>query len=144
MLTDKSKFRRSYQASTALGSTIIQLQDQAPTTLEESVLRSSFFQDQAPTTLGLTIIHLHHCSSRSSPKALEDPFITVIQDQASTALEETLILKIKPQRLLEDSLKSTFKIKPTALEERSSLDQAQRPFGSINIHKPTSYGDRIR
>ncbi|XP_050120509.1 uncharacterized protein LOC126597741 [Malus sylvestris] len=42
-----------------------------------------------------------------------------------------LILKIKPQRLLEDPLKSTFKIKPTPLKERSSLDQAQRPFGSI-------------
>ncbi|KAM2676589.1 hypothetical protein EV1_003244 [Malus domestica] len=137
------------------------IQDQAPTTLEESVLRSSFFvlrsslfQDQAPTALeesifvhrlskikpqrpfGSTIIHQFKIKPRrplkkkapsfiirsskikpqrpfgsttSSPKALEVPFITVIQDQALTALEETLILKIKPQRLLEDPLKSTFK-----------------------------------
>ncbi|KAM2542347.1 hypothetical protein TB2_021785 [Malus domestica] len=87
----------------------------------------------------------NHPSSRSSPKALEypfitilqdqgpkaleDPFITVIQDQASTALEETLILKIKPQRLLEDPLKSTFKDqahgplkKLPTVHLRSSLD----------------------
>ncbi|KAM1517124.1 hypothetical protein ACFX10_016003 [Malus domestica] len=106
------------------GSTIIhqfKIKPRRPLKKVFFVLRSSFFQDQAPTTLGST----SHRSSRSSPKALEDPFITVLQDQAQkplkirssplfkikpqTALEETLILKIKPQRLLEDPLKSTFK-----------------------------------
>ncbi|KAM1515689.1 hypothetical protein ACFX10_014764 [Malus domestica] len=74
-------------------------------------------------------IHTSNRSSRSSPKALEDPFITVIQDQALMALEETLILKIKPQRLLKDPYKSTFKDqahgglkKLPTVDPRSSLD----------------------
>ena len=75
---------------------------------------------------------VHHCSSRSSPKALENPFITVIQDQALTALEETFILKIKPQRLLEDPLKSTFKDQAHGplkkLPNSSSKIKPQRPL----------------
>ncbi|KAM1470876.1 hypothetical protein COP2_042598 [Malus domestica] len=102
------------------GSTIIhqfKIKPRRPLKRVFFVIRSSFFQDQAPTALG------SNPPSRSSPKALEDPFITVLQDQTQkplkicssplfkpqTALEETLILKIKPQRLLEDPLKSTFK-----------------------------------
>ncbi|KAM1696160.1 hypothetical protein ACFXTN_027716 [Malus domestica] len=80
------------------GSTIIHLQDQAPTALEESVLRSSFFQDQAPTALWINKrrqIHTSNRSSRLSPKALEDLFITV----SSRSSPKTL----------EDPLKSTFK-----------------------------------
>ncbi|KAM2921626.1 hypothetical protein COP2_043342 [Malus domestica] len=50
-------------------------------------------------------IHTSNCSSRSSPKALEDPFIHQPSRSSPKALEETLILKIKPQRLLEDPLK---------------------------------------
>ncbi|KAM1082980.1 hypothetical protein ACFX19_021847 [Malus domestica] len=99
---------------------------------QESVLRSSFFQDQAPTALWINnhppsspslngplkkafIVHhcssrsspkaledpfkpkssrrsVRHCSSSSSPKALEDPFVTVlrVQAQALTALEESV------------------------------------------------------
>ncbi|KAM1944882.1 hypothetical protein ACFX15_013069 [Malus domestica] len=55
----------------------------------------------------------------------------LLQDQAPTALEETLILKIKPQRLLEDPLKSTFK------------DQAHGPLNKLPIVHPRSSLDGI-
>ncbi|KAM1027732.1 hypothetical protein FF1_040432 [Malus domestica] len=112
------------------------IQDQAPTALEESVLRSSFIvlprsspdgpwinrppiQDQAPTPLEESVIrlssvhprsspdgpwinkhqqiHTSNRSSRSSPKALEDPFITVLQDQAQKPLEIRSSLFFKDQ-----------------------------------------------
>ncbi|KAM1653379.1 hypothetical protein ACFX15_005593 [Malus domestica] len=116
------------------------VQEQASTALEESVLRSSFIVLPRSSPDGPWINKplffkikpksprrsVHHCSSRSSPKALEDPFITIIQDQALTALEETFILKIKPQRLLEDPLKSTFK------------DQAHDPLKKLPTVHPRS------
>ncbi|KAM1188601.1 hypothetical protein ACFX13_025195 [Malus domestica] len=110
------------------------IQDQAPTALEESVLRSSFIvlprsspngpytnnhppiQDQAPMALGLTT----HRSSRSSPKALEDPLITIRSNPPS---------KIKPMAL-EETSNSSSKIKP------------RRPLDQRNIHKSTPYADR--
>ncbi|KAM2937210.1 hypothetical protein COP2_034697 [Malus domestica] len=101
--------------------------------------RSSRLSPKALEDLFITV------SSRSSPKALEDLFITVLQDQAQTplkirssllfkikpqtALEQTFILKIKPQRLLKDPLKPTFKEqahgplkKLPTVHLRSSLD----------------------
>ncbi|KAM1349643.1 hypothetical protein EV1_003679 [Malus domestica] len=122
------------------------IQDQAPTALEEStIVHHPFIQDQAPMALWINKrrqIHTSNRSSRSSPKALEDPFITVLQDQAQTplkirssplfkikpqtTLEETFILKIKPQRLLEDPLKSTFK------------DQAHGPLKKLPTVHPRS------
>ncbi|KAM2724130.1 hypothetical protein EV1_026994 [Malus domestica] len=96
------------RASTALGSTIIHLQDQAPTALEESVLRSSLIvlPRSSPTALGSTIIHLQDQAPtaleesvlrsslivlpRSSPTALGSTIIH-LQDQAPTALEESVL-----------------------------------------------------
>ncbi|KAM1479942.1 hypothetical protein ACFX2I_027149 [Malus domestica] len=68
------------------GSTIIHLQDQAPTALEESVLRSSFFQDQAPTALWI-----NNVDKSTHP--------TVLQDQAQKPLKirSSLFFKIKPK-----------------------------------------------
>ncbi|KAM1059978.1 hypothetical protein ACFX2B_024434 [Malus domestica] len=63
------------------------------------VLHSSFFQDQAPTALytnnhppiqdqaPTALRSTSHRSSRSSLKALEDPFIAVLQDQAQKPLK---------------------------------------------------------
>ncbi|KAM1033869.1 hypothetical protein ACFX15_036633 [Malus domestica] len=187
------------QAPTALGSTIHQFkikprrplkkaffvlrssffQDQAPTALEEStIVHHLFIQDQAPTALWINKrrqIHTSNRSSRLSPKALEDLFITVSSRSSPKALEdplkstfkdqahgplkklptvhprssldspwinETPILKIKPQRLLEDPLKSTFK--DQAHGEHSSKIKPQRPLDQSHIHKYTPYGDRIR
>ncbi|KAM2460447.1 hypothetical protein PS1_011556 [Malus domestica] len=82
------------------GSTIIHLQDQAPTALEESVLRSSFFQDQAPMALWINKrrqIHTSNRSSRLSPKALEDLFITVSSRSSPKALEDPLKSTFKDQ-----------------------------------------------
>ncbi|KAM1434056.1 hypothetical protein COP1_015913 [Malus domestica] len=141
-----------------LGSTIIHLQDQAPTALLKNfhqfkikpqrplknfhqfkikprrplkkvfIIHHPFILRSSPNghlDQQRRQIHTSNRSSRSSPKALEDPFVTVLQDQAQKPLKirssplfkikpqrplkKTLILKIKPQRLLEDSLKSTFK-----------------------------------
>ncbi|KAM1045703.1 hypothetical protein ACFX2A_037501 [Malus domestica] len=79
-------------------------QAQAPTALEESVHRSSLFFEIKPKSPRRSVQaqklskirsslffefkpksprkSVHHCSSRSSPKALEDPSITILQDQA--------------------------------------------------------------
>ncbi|KAM2142368.1 hypothetical protein ACFX1Q_008529 [Malus domestica] len=147
------------QAPTALGSTIIHLQDQAPTALGSTIhqfkikprrplkkapsfiIRSSKIKPRRPLDQQHQQIHTSNRSSRSSPKALEDPFITVIQDQTLTALEETLILKIKPQWLFEDPLKSTFKDqahgplkKLPTVHPRSSLDGPWINETSINQH----------
>ncbi|KAM1132681.1 hypothetical protein ACFX19_047748 [Malus domestica] len=48
-------------------------------------------------------IYTSNCSSRSSPKDLEDPFITVLQDQAQKPLKirSSPLFKIKPQRPLK-------------------------------------------
>ncbi|KAM1519282.1 hypothetical protein FF2_022014 [Malus domestica] len=45
----------------------------------------------------------NHPSSRSSPKALEYPFITILQDQAQKPLKirSSPLFKIKPQQLLK-------------------------------------------
>ncbi|KAM2202333.1 hypothetical protein ACFX1R_002053 [Malus domestica] len=111
MLTDKLKCQRSslkHPGSRRIKKAFFVLrssffQDQAPTALEESVLRSSFTQDQAPTALWINErrqIHTSNRSSRSSPKALkdlEDPFITVLQDQAQKPLEIRSSLFFKDQ-----------------------------------------------
>ncbi|KAM2785711.1 hypothetical protein PS2_006695 [Malus domestica] len=120
------------------------IQDQAPTALEEStIVHHPFIQDQAPTALWI-----NNVDKSTHP--------TVLQDQAQKPLKIRSSLffkikpkspwrsvhhcssKIKPKSPFEDPLKSTFKIKSTALEERSSLDQAQRPFWinrtSTNTH----------
>ncbi|KAM1456456.1 hypothetical protein ACFX2I_033752 [Malus domestica] len=93
------------------------IQDQAPTALEEStIVHHPFIQDQAPTALGSTNPYVqpffkikpkspwrsvHHCSS-----------------------------KIKPKSPFEDPLKSTFKIKSMALEERIfRVHKLARPVG---------------
>ncbi|KAM1988028.1 hypothetical protein ACFX15_035214 [Malus domestica] len=78
------------QAPMALGSTIIHLQDQAPTALEESVLRSSFIvllrsSPDGPLDQQHQQIHTSNRSSRSSLKALGDPFITVLQRSSPKA-----------------------------------------------------------
>ncbi|KAM1111976.1 hypothetical protein EV2_046007 [Malus domestica] len=58
------------------------IQDQAPTALEEStIVHHPFIQDQAPTTLWINNVDKSTHPTvlqRSSPKALEDPFITVL------------------------------------------------------------------
>ncbi|KAM2588897.1 hypothetical protein EV1_046251 [Malus domestica] len=120
------------------------IRDQAPTALEEStIVHHPFIQDQAPKALWI-----NNVDKSTHP--------TVLQDQAQKPLKIRSSLffkikpkspwrsvhhcssKIKPKSPFEDPLKSTFKIKSTALEERSSLDQAQRPFWinrtSTNTH----------
>ncbi|KAM1263698.1 hypothetical protein ACFX2G_029293 [Malus domestica] len=93
------------------------IQDQAPTTLEEStIVHHPFIQDQAPTALGSTNIN-------------KSTHPTVLQDQAQKPLKIRSSLffkikpkspwrsvhhcssKIKPKSPFEDPLKSTFKIK---------------------------------
>ncbi|KAM1359404.1 hypothetical protein ACFX1T_046242 [Malus domestica] len=186
MLTDKSKFQRSslkhpgsrrikkalfalrsssivhpkIKPQRPFGSTIIhqfKIKPRRPLKRVFFVLRSSFFQDQAPTALG------SNPPSRSNPKALEDPFITVLQDQAQKPLKirSSLLFKIKPQRPLKKHSSSRSspngslkirsnppsKIKPTALEETSNSSskiKPRRPLDQTNIHKSTPYGDRIR
>ncbi|KAM1920561.1 hypothetical protein ACFX15_024342 [Malus domestica] len=82
------------------------IQDQAPTTLEEStIVHHPFIQDQAPTALWINKrrqIHTSNRSSRSSPKALEDPFITVLQDQAQkpSEIRSSLFFKDQAQKPL--------------------------------------------
>ncbi|KAM1132643.1 hypothetical protein ACFX19_047711 [Malus domestica] len=105
------------------------------------IIRSSKIKFRRPLDQQHQQIHTSNRSSRSSPKALEDPFITVIQDQTLTVLEETLILKIKPQRLLEDPFKSTFKDqahdplkKLPTVHPRSSLDGPWINETSTNQH----------
>ncbi|KAM2083239.1 hypothetical protein ACFX1X_037078 [Malus domestica] len=121
------------QAPTALGSTIIHLQDQAPTAFEEStIVHHPFIQDQASTALWINNVD----------KSIRP---TVLQDQAQKPLKirSSLFFKIKPKSLwrsvhhcsskikpkspFEDPLKSTFKIKSTALEERSSRSSPKAP-----------------
>ncbi|KAM2701476.1 hypothetical protein EV2_003298 [Malus domestica] len=144
------------------GSTIIhqfKIKPRRPLKKVFFVLRSSFFQDQAPTALEESTIVHHPFIQDQAPTALwinnvdKSTNPTVLQDQAQNSLKIRSSLffkikpkspwrsvhhcssKIKPKSPFEDPLKSTFKIKSTALEERSSLDQAQRPFGSIT-HPP--------
>ncbi|KAM2928081.1 hypothetical protein COP2_035363 [Malus domestica] len=113
---------------TALGSTIVHLQDQAPTALEEStIVHHPFIQDQAPNgplDQQRRQIHTSNRSSRSSPKALEDPFITVLQDQAQKPLEIRSSLFFQDQAptalWINNVDKSTH---PTVLQ-----DQAQKPL----------------
>ncbi|KAM1352501.1 hypothetical protein ACFX2H_032091 [Malus domestica] len=100
------------------------IQDQAPTALEEStIVHHPFIQDQAPTALWI-----NNVDKSTHP--------TVLQDQAQKPLKIRSSLffkvkpkspwrsvhhcssKIKPKSPFEDPLKSTFKIKSTALEER--------------------------
>ncbi|KAM1343725.1 hypothetical protein ACFX1Q_008522 [Malus domestica] len=93
------------QAPTALEeSTIVHhpfIQDQAPTTLEEStIVHHPFIQDQAQRPFGSTTSanpHTSNRSSRSSPKALEDLFITVSSRSSPKALEDPLITVIQDQ-----------------------------------------------
>ncbi|KAM1263699.1 hypothetical protein TB2_028211 [Malus domestica] len=112
------------------------IQDQAPTTLEEStIVHHPFIQDQAPTALGSTNIN-------------KSTHPTVLQDQAQKPLKIRSSLffkikpkspwrsvhhcssKIKPKSPFEDPLKSTFKIKSTALEERIfRVHKLARPVG---------------
>ncbi|KAM0963801.1 hypothetical protein ACFX1T_022779 [Malus domestica] len=66
------------------------IQDQAPTALEESVLRSSFIvllrsSPDGPLDQQHQQIHTSNRSSRSSPKALGDPFITILQRSSPKA-----------------------------------------------------------
>ncbi|KAM1444100.1 hypothetical protein ACFX2I_040290 [Malus domestica] len=49
-----------------------------------SKIRSSLFFEFKPKSPRKSV---HHCSSRSSPKALEDPSITILQDQAQKPLK---------------------------------------------------------
>ncbi|KAM1589429.1 hypothetical protein ACFX10_028321 [Malus domestica] len=89
------------QAPTALEE-LPPIQDQAPTALEEStIVHHPFIQDQAPTALWINKrrkIHTSNRSSRLSPKALKDPFITVLQDQVQKPLKtrSSSLFKIKP------------------------------------------------
>ncbi|KAM1484106.1 hypothetical protein FF1_035866 [Malus domestica] len=113
-----------------LGLTIIHLQDQAPTALEESVLRSSFFQDQALTALGSTIIHLQD----QAPTALEENFLrsSFFQDQAPTAFGSTIIhLQDQAQKPLKICSSLFFKIKPKS-PRRSVHHRYSR--SSLNSH----------
>ncbi|KAM2233164.1 hypothetical protein COP2_011974 [Malus domestica] len=93
-------------------------QVQASTALEESVHRSSPFfeikpksprrsvQAQKLSKIRLSLFFefkpksprksIHHCSSRSSPKAFEDPSITILQDQAQKPL------KIRSSSFIQD------------------------------------------
>ncbi|KAM1867104.1 hypothetical protein ACFX13_009872 [Malus domestica] len=99
----------------ALGSTIIHLQDQALTALEESVLRSSFFQDQALTVLGSTIIHL--------------------QDQAQKPwkIRSSPLFKIKPQHPLKK--RSSSRSSPNgSLKIRSNPPSRSSPQPLKNVH----------
>ncbi|KAM2913057.1 hypothetical protein COP2_043757 [Malus domestica] len=116
----RSSFIRSskIKPQRPFGSTIIHFQDQAPTALEESVLRSSFFQDQAPTALWINKrrqIHTSNRSSRLSPKALEDLFITVSSRSSPKALEDPL------KSTFKDQAHGLLKKLPT-VHPRSSLD----------------------
>ncbi|KAM2887262.1 hypothetical protein FF1_011163 [Malus domestica] len=100
------------------------IQDQASTALEEStIVHHPLIQDQAPTALWI-----NNVDKSTHP--------TVLQDQAQKPLKIRSSLffkikpkspwrsvrhcssKIKPKSPFEDPLKSTFKIKSTALEER--------------------------
>ncbi|KAM1164176.1 hypothetical protein ACFX2G_024193 [Malus domestica] len=93
------------------------------------IIRSSKIKPQRPFgSTTSTNPHTSNRSSRLSPKALEDPFITVLQDQAQKPLKirSSLFFKIKSQRLLEDPLKSTFK------------DQAHGPLKKLPTIHPRS------
>ncbi|KAM2224879.1 hypothetical protein FF1_018951 [Malus domestica] len=101
---EESRKRSSFivlprSSPTALGSTIIHLQAQAPTALEESVHRSSLFFEFKPKSPRKSV---HHCSSRSSPKALEDPSITILQDQAQKPS------KIRSSSFIQDQASTAF------------------------------------
>ncbi|KAM2947486.1 hypothetical protein FF1_034607 [Malus domestica] len=112
------------QAPTALWINHPPIQDQASTALEEStIVHHPFIQDQAPTPLWI-----NNVDKSTHP--------TVLQDQAQKPLKIRSSLffkikpkspwrsvhhcssKIKPKSPFKDPLKSTFKIKSTALEER--------------------------
>ncbi|KAM1482526.1 hypothetical protein PS1_034845 [Malus domestica] len=130
------------------------IQDQAPTALEESVLRSSFincsssrinpqrplwidninesahplFIKPKPRRPLKEAFIVHHCSSRSSLKALEDLF--------------------EPKSPRKSVHHCSSRSSPKALEDpfilvhpRSSLDG---PWINRTSHKSTPYGDRIR
>ncbi|KAM1916650.1 hypothetical protein ACFX13_036346 [Malus domestica] len=58
-----------------------------------SKIRSSLFFEFKPKSPRKSV---HHCSSRSSPKALEDPLITILQDQAQKPL------KIRSSSFIQD------------------------------------------
>ncbi|KAM1225050.1 hypothetical protein ACFX2G_044811 [Malus domestica] len=73
--------------------------------LEESVHRSSFINCSSrsspkaledPFKPKSSRRSVHHCSSRSSPKALKDPSITILQDQAQKPL------KIRSSSFIQD------------------------------------------
>ncbi|KAM1378036.1 hypothetical protein ACFX2F_039552 [Malus domestica] len=68
------------------------IQDQAPTALEEStIVHHPFIQDQAPTALWINNVDKSThptVSSRSSPKALEDPLKSTFKDQAHDPLKK--------------------------------------------------------
>ncbi|KAM1036321.1 hypothetical protein ACFX2A_040350 [Malus domestica] len=113
------------------------IQVQAPTALEESVLRSSFIvlprsspdgpwinhspiQDQAPTTLEESTIVHHPFIQDQAPTALwinnvdKSTHPTVLQDQAQKPLKirSSPLFKIKPQRPLKKH--SSSRSSPTA------------------------------
>ncbi|KAM1301941.1 hypothetical protein ACFX2H_012916 [Malus domestica] len=110
------------QAPTALEE-LPPIQDQAPTALEEStIVHHPFIQDQAPTALWINKrrqIHTSNRSSRSSPKALEDPSAQIHLQRSSP-------------RPFEETSNSSSKIKP------------RRPLDQSHIHQSTPYGYRIR
>ncbi|KAM1981333.1 hypothetical protein ACFX15_037848 [Malus domestica] len=61
------------------------------------IIRSSRSSPDGPWINKHQQIHISNRSSRSSPKALEDPFITVLQDQAQKPLEICSSLFFKDQ-----------------------------------------------
>ncbi|KAM2101023.1 hypothetical protein EV1_027878 [Malus domestica] len=122
--------------------------------LEEStIVHHPFIQDQAPTALWI-----HNINKSTRPTVLQDQAqkplkicsSLFLQDQAQKPLKirSSPLLKIKPQRLLEDSLKSTFKDqahnplkKLPTVHPRSSPDG---PWINCTSIQSTPYGDRIR
>ena len=139
---EESVLRSSFfqdQAPTALGSTIHQFKIKPRRPLKKApsfIIRSSKIKPQRPfgsTTSTNPHIQpffkikpkspwrsVHHCSSRSSPKALGDPFITVLQRSSPKA---PLKIRSNPHS----------KIKPTAIWrnfQQFIQDQASTALGS--------------
>ncbi|KAM1944134.1 hypothetical protein ACFX15_012382 [Malus domestica] len=120
------------------------IQDQAPTTLEEStIVHHQFIQDQAPTALWINKrrqIHTSNRSLRSSPKALEDPFITVLKKSSPKALGDpfvTVLQRSSPKAPLKIRSNPPSRSSPRPLENVhpiSSLDDPWINETSTNTH----------
>ncbi|KAM2065826.1 hypothetical protein ACFX1T_042368 [Malus domestica] len=96
------------------------------------ILRSS---PNAPLDQQRQQIHTFNRSSRSSPKALEDPFITVLQDQAQKPLKirSSPLFKIKPQWPLKK--RSSSRSSPNgSLKIRSNPPSRSSPRPLKNVH----------